>query len=169
MRDDETHRLGSRRARRDDVGGRRARTSQVAVPPGIVKYHLGRGERVYRRRYAMEYGSALVESGGHDGRVVDAPWHSAHEGGAQVHARYGAHGESQDEVEREEGAPHEEKGIDFVPLKKERYDLVFKQSAFETPGIKAMLGILESGLLREEFASLGGYDTSDMGRIMWMG
>ena len=47
--------------------------------------------------------------------------------------------------------------------------LVFKQSAFETPGIKAMLGILESGLLREEFASLGGYDTSDMGRIMWMG
>lgn len=61
------------------------------------------------------------------------------------------------------------KGIDFVPLKKERYDLVFKQSAFETPGIKAMLGILESGLLREEFASLGGYDTSDMGRIMWMG
>lgn len=61
------------------------------------------------------------------------------------------------------------KGIDFVPLKKERYDLVFKQSAFETPGIKAMLGILESGLLREEFVSLGGYDTSDMGRIMWMG
>lgn len=61
------------------------------------------------------------------------------------------------------------KGIDFIPMKKERYDLVFKQSNAELPGIRAMMGILESGLLRDEFASLGGYDTKDMGRIMWMG
>lgn len=60
-------------------------------------------------------------------------------------------------------------GIDFVPLQKERYDLVVKQENFDSRPIRAMMGILESGMLREEFAGLGGYDTSDMGRIMWIG
>lgn len=61
------------------------------------------------------------------------------------------------------------KGIDFISMKKERYDLVFKQANADTEGIRSMMAILESGLLREDFASLGGYDTKDMGRIMWMG
>lgn len=60
-------------------------------------------------------------------------------------------------------------GIDFIPLQKERYDLVVKQENFDTRAVQTMMGILESGLLREEFASLGGYDTSDMGRIMSIG
>lgn len=60
-------------------------------------------------------------------------------------------------------------GIDFVPLQKERYDLVVKRENFDTRPVRTMMGILESGMLREEFASLGGYDTSDMGRIMWIG
>ncbi len=60
-------------------------------------------------------------------------------------------------------------GIDFVPLQKERYDLVVKQENFDSRPIRAMMRILESGMLREEFAGLGGYDTSDMGRIMWIG
>ncbi len=57
-------------------------------------------------------------------------------------------------------------GIDFIPLQKERYDLVIKKRDFDTEPIQAMMGILESGILKEEFASLGGYDTSDMGRIV---
>lgn len=57
-------------------------------------------------------------------------------------------------------------GIDFVPLQKERYDLIVRRSDFETRPIQAMMAILESGLMREEFAGLGGYDTSDMGRIV---
>lgn len=60
-------------------------------------------------------------------------------------------------------------GIDFVPLQKERYDLVVKQENFDSRSVRTMMSILESGMLREEFASLGGYDTSDMGRIMWIG
>ncbi len=60
-------------------------------------------------------------------------------------------------------------GIDFVPLQKERYDLVVKQENFDSRPVRTMMNILESGMLREEFASLGGYDTSDMGRIMWIG
>lgn len=60
-------------------------------------------------------------------------------------------------------------GIDFVPLQKERYDLVVKRKNFDSRPVRIMMGVLESGMLREEFASLGGYDTSDMGRIMWIG
>lgn len=60
-------------------------------------------------------------------------------------------------------------GIDFVPLQKERYDLVVKQENFDSRSVRTMMSVLESGMLREEFASLGGYDTSDMGRIMWIG
>lgn len=60
-------------------------------------------------------------------------------------------------------------GIDFVPLQKERYDLVFKKKDIDTKPMRALMGILETGILKEEFSSLGGYDTSDMGKIMWMG
>ena len=60
-------------------------------------------------------------------------------------------------------------GIDFVPLQKERYDLVFKKKDIDTKQMRTLMGILETGILREEFSSLGGYDTSDMGKIMWMG
>ncbi len=60
-------------------------------------------------------------------------------------------------------------GIDFVPLQKERYDLVVKRENFDSRPVQAMMSVLESGLLREEFAGLGGYDTSDMGRIVWIG
>ncbi|MFT8395404.1 substrate-binding domain-containing protein [Propionibacterium sp.] len=60
-------------------------------------------------------------------------------------------------------------GVDFVPLQRERYDLVVKQENFDTRPVQVMMGILESGLLREEFAGLGGYDTSEMGRIVAIG
>lgn len=60
-------------------------------------------------------------------------------------------------------------GIDFVPLQKERYDLVVKQENFDSRPVQVMMGILESGILSEEFAGLGGYDTSEMGRIISIG
>lgn len=60
-------------------------------------------------------------------------------------------------------------GIGFVPLQKERYDLVFKKKDIDSRPMRTLMGILETGILKEEFSSLGGYDTSDMGKIMWMG
>jgi len=57
-------------------------------------------------------------------------------------------------------------GVDFVPLQKERYDLVVKESAFDTKPVQAMMRILESGVLREDLSGLGGYDTSEMGKII---
>lgn len=60
-------------------------------------------------------------------------------------------------------------GIDFAPLQVERYDLVVKRERFDTRPVRVMMGILESGIMRDEFAGLGGYDTSDMGRIAFIG
>ena len=60
-------------------------------------------------------------------------------------------------------------GIDFIPMKKERYDLVVKESTFDSKPVQAMMRILESGALREDFSGLGGYDTSDMGKIVAFG
>lgn len=60
-------------------------------------------------------------------------------------------------------------GVDFVPLQSERYDLVVRKADFESRPIQAMMAILESGIMKDEFAGLGGYDTSDMGRIVAIG
>lgn len=56
--------------------------------------------------------------------------------------------------------------IEFIKLKKERYDLVIKKEAFNTPEITNMLSIIRSAEFRKEFGNIGGYDTSEMGTIV---
>jgi len=56
--------------------------------------------------------------------------------------------------------------IDFIPLKKERYDLVIRKEDAERPQFKAMLTILQSQAFRNEVAGMGGYDLSQTGKIM---
>ena len=56
--------------------------------------------------------------------------------------------------------------VDFIPLKKERYDLVVMKEQFDTPEVTAMLTILRSEKFQNEFKSIGGYDIRDMGTIV---
>ena len=56
--------------------------------------------------------------------------------------------------------------IDFVPLKKERYDLVIKKEDFQSDEIKTMMNIICSVAFKQEFQNIGGYDTTDMGEIV---
>ncbi len=56
--------------------------------------------------------------------------------------------------------------IDFIPMKKERYDLVFKKEDMEKREIQVMLNIIQSSAFRSEFTYIGGYDTEDMGKIV---
>jgi putative molybdopterin biosynthesis protein len=56
--------------------------------------------------------------------------------------------------------------VDFIPMKKERYDLVVKQEDFDTPAVATMLRILRSARFQNEFRSIGGYDLTDIGRVM---
>lgn len=57
-------------------------------------------------------------------------------------------------------------GIDFIPLQKERYELVVKKEDMHIPQIQAILEILRSKEFKEEFDHIGGYDTSEMGNIV---
>ena len=56
--------------------------------------------------------------------------------------------------------------IDFIPLQKERYDLVIKTENLENPIYKEILSIINSDEFKDELAGLGGYDLKDTGKII---
>lgn len=59
-------------------------------------------------------------------------------------------------------------GLDFVPVARERYDLVIPVDYADTPKMQALLGIIRDDReFRETVEALGGYDVSDMGKIMY--
>ena len=57
-------------------------------------------------------------------------------------------------------------GIDFIPLLEERYDLVIKKSALETPAIQTLFNVINSSVFRKEIASFSGNDYRDLGKIV---
>ncbi len=57
-------------------------------------------------------------------------------------------------------------GLDFVPLFKERYDLIIPQDYFDSPVLQPLLDIIHSDRFRDAVEALGGYDTSPMGKII---
>lgn len=56
--------------------------------------------------------------------------------------------------------------LDFIPLHKERYDLVIRQEDLERPHFQALMSILKSPSFRNEVIGIGGYDISRMGEII---
>jgi excisionase family DNA binding protein len=57
-------------------------------------------------------------------------------------------------------------GLDFLPLTRERFDLLIAKERFFTPGIQVLLGIVGSREFRERVGDLGGYDVTESGRII---
>lgn len=58
-------------------------------------------------------------------------------------------------------------GLDFIPVAKERYDLAILREFYETEMIQRLLGIIrEDDEFRSEVLALGGYDISDMGKVI---
>ncbi|MGC7872851.1 substrate-binding domain-containing protein [Desulfosporosinus sp. SYSU MS00001] len=57
-------------------------------------------------------------------------------------------------------------GLDFIPLKKERYDLVIRQEDLERAHFQALMSILKSPAFQNEVSGIGGYDLSLMGQII---
>lgn len=55
--------------------------------------------------------------------------------------------------------------IEFIPIKKERYQLIIKKDDLNTPEVMTMLKIIRSATFKKEFSSIGGYDTSGIGEI----
>ncbi|WP_297425416.1 helix-turn-helix transcriptional regulator [Clostridium sp.] len=58
------------------------------------------------------------------------------------------------------------KELDFVPIQKERYDLVLKKDNISQFLINDIINILKSENFREEFGDQRGYDLSDSGKIV---
>lgn len=65
-----------------------------------------------------------------------------------------------------EKAATQVQGVEFIPLHKERYDLVIRKEDLDKPHFQALLAVLRSSALRKEVAGLGGYDISRMGEII---
>ncbi|MGD0152730.1 MAG: helix-turn-helix transcriptional regulator [Thermacetogeniaceae bacterium] len=57
-------------------------------------------------------------------------------------------------------------GLDFIPLQKERYDLVMRKESLEKPFGKTMLTLLRSTSFRNEVSGMGRYDLSQMGKLI---
>ena len=58
-------------------------------------------------------------------------------------------------------------GLDFIPVAKERYDLAIPQEFYELPLLQALLEIIrEDKELRTQIINMGGYDVSEMGKVV---
>lgn len=58
------------------------------------------------------------------------------------------------------------KDIDFIPLQKERYDLVIRKEDANKPYFQVLLATLKSPDFYNEVSGMGGYDLSQMGTVM---
>ncbi|MEA4856950.1 molybdopterin biosynthesis protein [Solidesulfovibrio sp.] len=57
-------------------------------------------------------------------------------------------------------------GLDFVPLARERYDLVMPTAFADDPKIRAVLEVVRGQAFADRVRALGGYDTDWTGRVM---
>ena len=55
--------------------------------------------------------------------------------------------------------------LDFVPVTTESYDLIIPDVHFETPPLRRVLEVIRSEEFARRVAALGGYDTTDTGRV----
>jgi putative molybdopterin biosynthesis protein len=59
-------------------------------------------------------------------------------------------------------------GLDFIPVAKERYDLAISAEFYDTYMVQALLRIIrEDNEFIEMVKNLGGYDVTDMGKVMY--
>ena len=65
-----------------------------------------------------------------------------------------------------EKAAMQVQNAEFIPLQKERYDMVILKQDLEKPHFQALITILRSNAFQQEVAGMGGYDLSRMGDVM---
>jgi molybdate-binding protein len=57
-------------------------------------------------------------------------------------------------------------GLDFVPVTRERFDMLVPKDRFFNKAMQNVLGIIGSREFRERLGALGGYDVAESGRIV---
>ncbi|MDO9573546.1 MAG: substrate-binding domain-containing protein, partial [Candidatus Contubernalis sp.] len=58
-------------------------------------------------------------------------------------------------------------GLDFIPLARERYDIIIPQEFLETEKIQRLLEMINSQQFKDEVNRLGGYDLEKSGKVIW--
>jgi molybdate-binding protein/DNA-binding XRE family transcriptional regulator len=56
-------------------------------------------------------------------------------------------------------------GLNFVPLRRERYDLILRRETLESPRVQDFLDVLQRDALRRKLEILAGYDTARTGTV----
>ena len=57
-------------------------------------------------------------------------------------------------------------GIDFIPIQKEQYDMIIKKEDINYPAIEAIFEIIRSDEFKIELQGLGGYDLTELGKVI---
>lgn len=60
-------------------------------------------------------------------------------------------------------------GLDFVPLQRERFDLVMRRRSYFEPPVQALLSFCRTPALATRAGELAGYDVSGLGRVVYNG
>lgn len=55
--------------------------------------------------------------------------------------------------------------LDFIPIRRERFDLVLRKQSVEIPGVRALLEVLQRRSLRRKLEVLAGYDVTQTGSL----
>ena len=63
-----------------------------------------------------------------------------------------------------EKAARQVDGIQFIPLKQESYDIVFRKNDLKRPEYQKLLDIIRSEEFKKEAETMSGYDVSNMGK-----
>ena len=58
-------------------------------------------------------------------------------------------------------------GIEFIPLKQESYDIVFRKKDLKRSEFQQLLNIIRSDEFKSEAEMMSGYDVSEMGKQLW--
>jgi putative molybdopterin biosynthesis protein len=58
--------------------------------------------------------------------------------------------------------------LEFIPVANERYDLVIREEHLDLPMVQAVLEVISSdSRFKEAVHALGGYDVTDMGKVVY--
>lgn len=59
------------------------------------------------------------------------------------------------------------RGIEFIPLQTECYDLIIRLADADKQPYRTILEIIASDAFKMDLHSIGGYDTTETGKIIW--
>ena len=58
-------------------------------------------------------------------------------------------------------------GLGFIPITRERFDMILDQPVFFQKGVQALMGVLAGEEFRKRVKNLGSYDFRDAGKILY--